>query len=72
MKHNFLLRMEIQEAYQTFINELLRKQNEMISKELNEYFISTLGDVNHKQHKCNYIDTYRKLSLYEYKIKIHD
>ena len=59
--------METKENHQAFINELLRKQNEMFSKELTEY-LSTLGDKNHKQNKYNYTDIYRKLSLYEHKI----
>ena len=58
--------METKEEHQTFINELLLKQNEMLSK-LTGYF-STLGDQQHKQNKCNYTDIYRKLSLYEHKI----
>ena len=39
--------MDTKENHQTFINELLLKQNEMISKELNDY-LSSLGDKKHK------------------------
>ena len=59
--------METKENHQTFIKNLLHKQNEMINKELTGYF-STLGNKKHNQNKYTYTDTYRKLSIYEHKI----